>query len=299
MSQPACESCTDLRNYAPEFVQGGVTSNVAASLKNNTGLTASLAVTHKNCEDLQDVNDCLIGRKIQEIEQLDVCDWKNYMSGFGQNLYETLKAIIMSDCGEWTNIENLRQRITEVCALIDRILRPGTSPYGVLPTEFGTLHPSHKGGRLEPVGNPLLELYNSPTEESVYKNACVGLKLAFQRNVGCANLGNLMWYMPELQSHRFTRTPSDDDALWSVSRAEAAAWGVPDNFWATYTNDTWKWLTLWQHASGGDSLGYVRLKVNSETNRLELRFSGVLGGGSVVAGTIPRTFSYTERVTGF
>ena len=90
----------------------GVTDNVATSLKNNTGLNPRLAALHKNCEDLNDVNDCLIGRKAQELEALDVCDWKDFMSGFGQNLYETLKAIIASDCGEWASIERL-------CASVD------------------------------------------------------------------------------------------------------------------------------------------------------------------------------------
>ena len=95
MSRPSCDACTELRERAPEFVMNGVTDNVANSLINNRGVSWN----SNNCDDLQDVNDCLIGRKVQEIESFDVCDWKEFMSGLGGNLYETLKAMIMNECG--------------------------------------------------------------------------------------------------------------------------------------------------------------------------------------------------------
>lgn len=104
MSQPSCDACTNLRDYAPEFVMSGVTENVGNSLKNNTGLNAALTVLHNNCEDLNDVNDCLIGRLGQELESYDVCDWKDLMAKLLPNLYETLKAMIMSECGLWCRI---------------------------------------------------------------------------------------------------------------------------------------------------------------------------------------------------
>lgn len=97
MSQPSCDACTGLREYAPEFVMNGVTENIANSLQSNRGLNWN----GTNCEHLQDVVDCLIGRKAQELESLDVCDWKDFMAGFGPNLYETLKAMVMNDCGVW------------------------------------------------------------------------------------------------------------------------------------------------------------------------------------------------------
>lgn len=118
MSQPSCDACTELREYAPEFVMNGVTDNVCASLGNNTGLNPALSPRHTNCEDMKDVVDCLIGRKVQELEKLDVCDWKDFMSGFGPNLYETLKAMVCGDCGQWTRIENICNSIDNLLNLI-------------------------------------------------------------------------------------------------------------------------------------------------------------------------------------
>lgn len=113
MSQPNCDACTELREYAPRFVMDGVTTSVANHLRANEGLSG--ARNHDNCEDLNDVNDCLIGRLGQEIEALDVCDWKDYMSRFMPNLYETLKAMITGDCGQW-------DKIIALCSSVDSIL---------------------------------------------------------------------------------------------------------------------------------------------------------------------------------
>ena len=103
MSQPYCGACTELKEYAPSFTVNGVTDAVAKSLRNNTGLVKSNK--HNNCEDLNDVNDCLIGRMAQEVDAYDVCDWKQFMKKFTGNLYETLKAMIMSECGLWCNLD--------------------------------------------------------------------------------------------------------------------------------------------------------------------------------------------------
>lgn len=107
MSTINCDACNELREYAPEFVQNGVTTNVATSLSNNTGFNPSLTVTHKDCEDLNDANDCLVGRMDQEIEAYEVCDWKKYMHKLVPNVYELLKAMIASICGLWIRVECL------------------------------------------------------------------------------------------------------------------------------------------------------------------------------------------------
>lgn len=118
MSTISCDACDTLRQQAPEFVQNGVTDNVAASLKNNTGLNPALTVLHDNCTDLNNVNDCLIGRMGDEIKAYDNCDWKEFMGKFTPNLYETLKAIIMSDCGEWSKLDLLCNGIDELFKLV-------------------------------------------------------------------------------------------------------------------------------------------------------------------------------------
>lgn len=107
MSNIDCNACNDLREYAPEFAQNGVTSTVATSLQNNTGFNPNLTVLHEDCEDLNDANDCLIGRMDQEIEAYEMCDWKEFMHKFLPNLYDMLKAIIASICGLWIQVDRL------------------------------------------------------------------------------------------------------------------------------------------------------------------------------------------------
>lgn len=112
MSVISCDACNELRQNASNFVQNGVDNTVCASLMNNTGFNPSLTVLHDNCEDLHNANDCLIGRMTDELEAYDVCDWKDFSNKYMSNLYEMLKAIICSDCGEWA-------KITALCESID------------------------------------------------------------------------------------------------------------------------------------------------------------------------------------
>lgn len=108
MANVDCNSCNNLRDYAPDFVQNGVTNSICTSLKNNTGLNPSLKVTHTNCADLDDANDCLVGIMDDQLESYDVCDWKEFMHQFIPNLHAVIKAEICSMCGEWNSIEKLQ-----------------------------------------------------------------------------------------------------------------------------------------------------------------------------------------------
>ncbi len=105
MSQQSCTACNDLREYAPEFVVNGVTDDVCSHLANNEGLSG--ADDHTNCDDLHDVNDCLIGNMDDEVEGFEVCDWKDFMHQYIPNNYETLKAMICSMCGLWCSLTKL------------------------------------------------------------------------------------------------------------------------------------------------------------------------------------------------
>lgn len=102
MSDTSCTACNDLREYAPEFVVNGVTDTVMDHLSKDQGLSG--ASGHNNCEDLHDVNDCLIGNMVDELDAYDVCEWKDFMGAFIPNLYETIKAMVASACGQWCAI---------------------------------------------------------------------------------------------------------------------------------------------------------------------------------------------------
>ena len=178
MSKPSCDACTELREYAPEFVMSGVTERVATSLKNNTGLNPSLAAIHDNCEDLQDVVDCLIGRLGQELEAHDVCDWKDFMSRLTPNLYETLKAMIMDSCGQWTLMcEHFR-------LLLGAIGGSGAKAHAFTPSQFWTTNARawwHNGT-------------STPDDISQY------FKPSFESEIrtgtGCANARSLLAWRP-------------------------------------------------------------------------------------------------------
>lgn len=134
MSKVNCDSCANLREYAPEFVQNGVTDNVAASLKNNTGLNPTLTVLHRDCQDLNDINDCLIGRAKDELPAYDVCDWKDFEGKLLSNLYESEKAQIASICGLWDRTDRL---CTGIDSLFSIVGGSGATKHPVVPIEAG------------------------------------------------------------------------------------------------------------------------------------------------------------------
>lgn len=112
MSQQSCSACNDLREYAPEFVVNGVTDNVCENLADNVGLSG--AQNHTDCDDLHDVNDCLIGNMDDEVDGFEVCDWKDFMHQYIPNDYETNKALICALCGAWEKIECLTESINSL-----------------------------------------------------------------------------------------------------------------------------------------------------------------------------------------
>lgn len=119
-----CEACDALREDAPSLICNGFDDDMCVSLQNDTGLNPSSGNT--DCEDLNNLNDCLIGNQEQEVDLYEVCDWKAYMKQFIPNLWTTLKAIICAICGLWTNIHNLWNKIDDIAdesTRIDCIIR--------------------------------------------------------------------------------------------------------------------------------------------------------------------------------
>ena len=97
-----CQACSDLQEYAPEFVLNGVTDNVHNALINDDGFNT--ASENNDCTDLNNANDCLVGNMEDEIDSYDVCDWKLFMPDFIHNLWTVLKAIISAICGLWIKV---------------------------------------------------------------------------------------------------------------------------------------------------------------------------------------------------
>ena len=103
--EPNCSACEDLRQTSADFTVNGLSEEMCASLGNNTGL--STRDDHDTCEDLNNLNDCLVGNMTKEVAAYPICDWKKFMKNFIPNLWTTLKAIICAFCGIWAAIKRL------------------------------------------------------------------------------------------------------------------------------------------------------------------------------------------------
>lgn len=105
----SCESCEELRQDAPNFVVNGLGDTEVSSLKNNTGLNPSSG--NDDCEDLNNMNDCLVGNMKSEIDSYTVCNWKDYMKALVDNLWTMFKGIISAICGLWTQLSELWEQL--------------------------------------------------------------------------------------------------------------------------------------------------------------------------------------------
>lgn len=105
MAELNCTACEELKTEVPSLITDGLTSSMCTSIRNDTGLKASSG--NDDCEDLNNLNDCLVGNMETEIDRYDVCEWKPFTQDLISNLHTTLKAMICAICGIWTNIHNL------------------------------------------------------------------------------------------------------------------------------------------------------------------------------------------------
>lgn len=104
-----CDSCADLKEYAPGFMLNGITNKECNSLQKNEGLNPNLTKLHKNCEDLKDMADCLLGALIEKLPAYDECTLKEFIGELAPNMYNVVYALICSDCGQWERIEELEE----------------------------------------------------------------------------------------------------------------------------------------------------------------------------------------------
>lgn len=244
MSNIDCGACNDLREYAPHFVQNGITDRECASLKNDTGLNPSLNPLHTDCDDLNDVNDCLVGRMDGELEAYDVCDWKKFMHKFIPNVYETIKGIICALCGAWTKIHEHDDAIEDLCIKIDNTMSPSTVPYGVTP--YNDEHPNRIIGHLgEKNGHPLIII---PSREDAsqyfYDSTGIGIGYVKKRLRNCTDgaCREYEWLVAHIYDVSLSSDVADGDILWYASKAEVqAATGFSEYLWNAYTISSWTW----------------------------------------------------------
>lgn len=259
MSRPSCDSCTELRERAPEFVMNGVTDNVAASLMNYTGVS----FRESNCEDLKDVLDCLIGRKVQEIETMDVCDWKEFMSDLGGNLYETLKAMVWNECSIWWNL----------CQRIEATTNPPMKRYGVRP--YATQPPAQLGTVNVKNGVPLVTFWEDDTQNSIG----IGIEYGTLALPSCDNSGNVrtgIYLYAFMHNCIVDASAQVGDVLWYADKAAVqAATGWPDWLWYDYTRSSW----IWYDAAMSDGR-YMWLQLTVDENKMGPNYLTIVFAGT-------------------
>lgn len=114
MAEIDCTICEELKDTSVEFISQGITDNICTSLANDTGLNPDLPILHTDCDDLDVMNDCLIGRPADELEKYAVCDWKKFMRKYIGNIYTMFKGLVCAVCGIWKNIHDIWDKIAEI-----------------------------------------------------------------------------------------------------------------------------------------------------------------------------------------
>jgi len=109
-----CSACEDLKDYAPDFLINGVTDKTCNSLRKNTGVNSDLKVLHKNCEDLNDILNCLIGAHADVLPSVDICELKKWLTDLMENIKTFDKAMLCSHCGQWEEIEKIKTDIKNI-----------------------------------------------------------------------------------------------------------------------------------------------------------------------------------------
>ena len=112
MAENSCDACEKLREQNPEFTVNGITDDMCESLGENKGLKPSL--NHDDCEDLNDINDCLFGNMDEDVDIYDDCKWKDFARDLASNLWNMFKGLICTICGIWTQINNLWESLIEL-----------------------------------------------------------------------------------------------------------------------------------------------------------------------------------------
>lgn len=114
-----CLACQNLEDYAYDFVTKGLDDAMKDSLKHDTGLVKKN--NHNDCQDLNDMNDCLVKGMIEKIPSYNDCDLDKALQEMMENMYNLLGAIIAGDCGQWNNIHDLWSEISKLWNEINKL----------------------------------------------------------------------------------------------------------------------------------------------------------------------------------
>ena len=227
MAQINCSACEELRQNVPQLICNGFDDSMCESLQNNTGLNPSSG--HNDCEDLNDLNDCLIGNQEAEVDLYEVCDWKTFMKQFIPNLWTTLKGIICAICGLW-------DRTDALCEITKAFVAPPLEYYGIMP--FNSEHTC--GSK----SSKILMMPDDGTLNPYTKqDQCMGIMYGRVDTESCdGSSATYEWICPGTYYCQLSTDVSDGDILWKCDKATfQAKTGMTDELWHAFTVSNWIW----------------------------------------------------------
>ena len=120
-----CSACADLKDYAAEVLNRGITRRICNSLQENNGFPdhPNHPDEHDNCDALDDLLSCLIGNLHERLPSFGICDWREFADELMRNLFVFQKAILCSKCGQWNKIEEQERQLEEQQRQIERLER--------------------------------------------------------------------------------------------------------------------------------------------------------------------------------
>lgn len=242
-----CSACSDLQDVSSTFIRNGVTNTVCTSLKNNTGINPNHTPVRTDCQDLDLINDCLVGRMADEVPSYDVCDWKTFMKKFIPNVWTTIKALICAICGLWTKVTGFEDQIADICRLVEAVNKNPGKRYGTLLNTVGDEHPDRRGGTIvEKNGKPILVPDPSVVSPMVsWDNQNAGLWWGKLDTTGCSDGACIEyeWFMPDFVGYKFNDDINlqNGDIIWYVDKATALGWGFSNYLWNAFTISSFTW----------------------------------------------------------
>lgn len=272
-----CSACSDLREDAPGLIVNGLTSTMVTSLKNNTGLVP--ASGNDDCEDLNNMADCLVGNMATEVDAYEVCDWKDFMKNFIPNAWTVFKGIIAAVCGLWTTLTDLVSTVQDICKLQEANLQHPVSAFGTRPNGAS----SYQGGSIgQKNGVPILTpLAQSEMTTGAWPNQNVGIRYGTLKVTSCTTgkCTRFEWLAPDILGYRFNSsvTPAYGDVLWSCSKSVAQTkFGITDEQWAIREANPITWTT--DFAVLGTALVAIRMAVVN--GYLQIQYGGCIGANN-------------------
>lgn len=283
MATNNCSACSDLREVAPELFVNGLTEDMITSLQNNTGLVTSN--DNDDCDDLNNMDDCLIGNMASEIDSYEVCDWKTYMKRFVPNVWTVIKGIIAALCGLWTKVDDVSDTQADMCKLLDQIANPTLLPYGILPLATTTTAQARRCGTAT---DKVVKMPDDGTLNEYTKSGQnIGIGYASMTITGCSSGKQEMleWIAPNHYYYKLASGAESGDILWKITKTEAQSTiGISDYLWNLFVQSSWTWHE--SALSPSRQVAWIKMTVGENglaDNELGIIFMGCSAPNSAIS----------------